>query len=259
VGSTDRLEIHGGVLAASIDFQLERKPVAFVESRHSGAFDGRNVDEGVRLAVIALDEAESLHCVEELDGALRLFAGQLALRSALGALDGYRLAFDSKVRRRNPSAAIDQGEFQRLPVGEIGQARLLDGRDVDEHVLPAVIADDEAESLLGIEELHHALPFADNLGRHASTAAAETAAIAAAAAAADPAAAVTAAAAESAAIAKAPASASKAAAILESAAFTVTVFSEEPVALVSSATAAVAPTPSIETHAGQISLCHNHL
>jgi hypothetical protein len=258
VGSTDRLEIHGGVLAASIDFQLERKPVAFVESRHSGAFDGRNVDEGVRLAVIALDEAESLHCVEELDGALRLFAGQLALRSALGALDGYRLAFDSMVRRRNPSAAIDQGEFQRLPVGEIGQARLLDGRDVDEHVLPAVIADDEAESLLGIEELHHALPFADDLGRHASTAAAETAAIAAAAAA-EPAAAVTAAAAESAAIAKAPASASKAAAILESAAFTVTVFSEEPVALVSSATAAVAPTPSIETHAGQISLCHNHL
>jgi hypothetical protein len=257
VGSTDRLEIHGGVLAASIDFQLERKPVAFVESRHSGAFDGRNVDEGVRLAVIALDEAESLHCVEELDGALRLFAGQLALRSALGALDGYRLAFDSKVRRRNPSAAIDQGEFQRLPVGEIGQARLLDGRDVDEHVLPAVIADDEAESLLGIEELHHALPFADNLGRHASTAAAETAAIAAATAA-ESAAAVTAAA-ESAAIAKAPAPASKAAAILESAAFTVTVFSEEPVALVSSATAAVAPTPSIETHAGQISLCHNHL
>jgi hypothetical protein len=256
VGSTDRLEIHGGVLAASIDFQLERKPVAFVESRHSGAFDGRNVDEGVRLAVIALDEAESLHCVEELDGALRLFAGQLALRSALGALDGYRLAFDSKVRRRNPSAAIDQGEFQRLPVGEIGQARLLDGRDVDEHVLPAVIADDEAESLLGIEELHHALPFADDLGRHASTAAAETAAIATAA---ESAAAVTAAAAESAAIANAPASASKAAAILESAAFTVTVFSEEPVALVSSATAAVAPTPSIETHAGQISLCHNHL
>jgi hypothetical protein len=257
VGSTDRLEIHGGVLAASIDFQLERKPVAFVESRHSGAFDGRNVDEGVRLAVIALDEAESLHCVEELDGALRLFAGQLALRSALGALDGYRLAFDSKVRRRNPSAAIDQGEFQRLPVSEIGQARLLDGRDVDEHVLPAVIADDEAESLLGIEELHHALPFADDLGRHASTAAAETAAIAAATAA-ESAAAVTAAA-ESAAIAKAPAPASKAAAILESAAFTVTVFSEEPVALVSSATAAVAPTPSIETHAGQISLCHNHL
>jgi hypothetical protein len=110
---------------------------------------------------------------------------------------------------------------------------------------------------LGIEELHHALPFADDLGRHASTAAAETAAIAAATAA-ESAAAVTAAA-ESAAIAKAPAPASKAAAILESAAFTVTVFSEEPVALVSSATAAVAPTPSIETHAGQISLCHNHL
>jgi regulator of protease activity HflC (stomatin/prohibitin superfamily) len=110
---------------------------------------------------------------------------------------------------------------------------------VDEHVVPAVVADDEAESLLGIEELHDALPFADDLGRHASTAAEATASAAAIAAAA-----------ESTAIAIASASATEAAAILESAAVTVTVFSEEPVALVPSATATVAPTPSIETHTG---------
>jgi hypothetical protein len=121
---------------------------------------------------------------------------------------------------------------------------------VDEHVVPAVVADDEAESLLGIEELHDALPFADDLGRHASTAAEATASAATIAAAAITAAAAIAAAAESTAIAIASASATEAAAILESAAVTVTVFSEEPVALVPSATATVAPTPSIETHTG---------
>jgi hypothetical protein len=31
-------------------------------------------------------------------------------------------------------AAIDEGEAQRLALGQAGQARLLDGRDVNEHV-----------------------------------------------------------------------------------------------------------------------------
>ena len=86
-------------LAAAIDLQLKLEPVALVESRDSGALDRRDVDERIGLAVIALDEAEALHGVEKLDRALRLFAGQLALRPALGPLDGHRLAFDSKVGR----------------------------------------------------------------------------------------------------------------------------------------------------------------
>jgi hypothetical protein len=59
---------------------------------------------------------------------------------------------------------------------------------VNEHILPAVITDNEAEALLRIEEFYDALAFADDLGRHSaacaatSTAAAETSAAAGAAA-----------------------------------------------------------------------------
>jgi hypothetical protein len=232
------------MLAAPIDFELERKAIAFVERRKSGTFDGRNVNECVGLAVIALDEAEAFHRIEELDGALGLFAGQLALRPPLGPLDSHRLAFDPKVGGRNTPAAIHQSELQRLSVGKVGQTRLLNGGNVDEHVLAAVIADNEAKSLLGIEELHHAFPFADDLGGHpasAASAAAETSASAAAEAAAI-------AAAESATVTESAIAAAEAAAFLESAAIAVTLF-EEPVALVSTATAAVAFTPSVETHA----------
>jgi hypothetical protein len=250
VGSTDRLEIHGRVLAAPIDLKFEGEAIALIEGRKARTFDGRNVYESIGLAVIALDEAETLHCVEKLDRALRLFAGQLALRPTLGALDGHRLAFDSKVGCRDLAATIDKRELKRLSVREVGQACLLDGRDVNEHVVPAIVANNEAESLLRIEELHNALSFADDLGRHAPASAEAAAATTTAAAAEAAAVAAVAATEAAAAIAKASASAAKAAAILESAAFTVTVFPEEPVALVPSATAAVASTPSVETHTG---------
>ena len=150
------------------------------------------MNERIGLAVIALDEAEALHGVEELDRAAGLFAGQLALRPAPPAgrtLDRHRLAFDAEVGRRNAAAAIDQREFERLAVGEVGQTRLLDRGNVHEHILAAIIANDEAETLLRIEEFDDAFAFADDLGGippppppHA--AAAETAAATAAAAAA---------------------------------------------------------------------------
>jgi hypothetical protein len=228
------------VLAAPVHFELERESVAFVERRKPGAFDGRNVNEGVRLSIIPLDEAESLHRIEELDRSLGLFARELALGAALRALDRHRLAFDSKVRRRNASAAIDESELERLPVCEIGEASLLDGRDVDEDIVAPVIADDEAEAFLGIEELHDPLPFTDDLRGHSATAAAtESAATAAAEAA-------TVTASESAAVAEIAPAAEPA--VLESTAVAVA-FLEEPVALVSTATATIALTPSVETHA----------
>jgi hypothetical protein len=55
---------------------------------------------------------------------------------------------------------------------------------VNEHILIAIIANDEAEALLAVEEFDDAFAFADHLGRHATTAtaaAAETTAAAAAA------------------------------------------------------------------------------
>src|SRR4051794_6966785 len=143
--------------------------------------------ECVGLPVVALDEAEALHCVEELDRSLRLLTGQLPLRPALGALDRHRLAFDPEVRRGDPAAAVHQRELERLAVREVRETGLLDRRDVDENVFAAIIADDEAEALLRIEEFNDTLAFADDLRGHSAAtsgtaAAAETAAATAAAA-----------------------------------------------------------------------------
>jgi hypothetical protein len=143
---------------------------------------------------------------------------------------------------------------------------------VNEHILAAIIAHDEAEALLRIEEFYDALAFADDLGRHSATTAAATAKATAATAAAKATASATA---EAATIAEATAAATaepvtaateatasaaaesvataaaEAAAIAVAAAFT----TEKIVALVTAATAAVPLTPSIETHKSPNSLC----
>src|SRR5690348_5535321 len=71
---------------------------------------------------------------------------------AAGAFDRKRFAVDAQIGRRDAAAAIDERELERLAVGQIGQAGLLDRGDVNEHILAAVIADDEAEALLRVEE-----------------------------------------------------------------------------------------------------------
>jgi hypothetical protein len=60
-------------------------------------------------------------------------------------------------------------KLERLALGQAGEAGLLDRRDVHEHVLAAVIAHDEAEALLPVEEFDDALGLADHLGGHAAT------------------------------------------------------------------------------------------
>jgi flagellar biosynthesis/type III secretory pathway protein FliH len=144
---------------------------------------------------------------------------------------------------------------------------------VHENVLAAIVTDDEAESLLRIEELYDALALADDLRRHSATAATAKAATAAAAAeaAAATAEAITAATAETvatataeavatAAVATATAAAAKAIAAAEAAAVTIAAFTtEEIVALVTAATTAVPLTPFIETHARLNSLCPQSL
>jgi hypothetical protein len=131
---------------------------------------------------------------------------------------------------------------------------------VNEHILAAIIADDEAEAFLRIEEFDDALAFANDLRGHSAataTAAAEATATAAAAAktaataaVTAAAAAITAAAAEAAAVTIAAASAAAvAAALLKSTAeFAECWLFAETFALVSTATTAVAFAPSIETH-----------
>jgi len=264
-------KVHGGIFAAAVDLELEIEPVAFVERWHSGALDGRDMDEGVGLAVIALNEAEALHRVEELDRAAGLFARQLTLRptgtaasstATTAALDSHRLTLDSKIGRRNPSAAVDERELERLAVCKVGQSRLLDGRDVNEHILAAIIANDEAKALLRVEELDDALALANYLRGHSATAAAAAPETTAASAAAAEATASTAAAAKAAAItetatatiaaAATAASAAVAAALLKAAAKISTesrLIAAETVALVAAAPTAVPLAPSIETHA----------
>jgi hypothetical protein len=133
---------------------------------------------------------------------------------------------------------------------------------VDEDVLAAIIADNEAEPLLRIEEFDDALAFSDDLWRHsaatAATAAAEATAAAAAAAVTAAAAAITATAAAAAAAAEsatvtiaaaASAAAAVAATFLEPYRIAEFLFAEETIALVPTASAAVSFAPSIETHA----------
>jgi hypothetical protein len=132
---------------------------------------------------------------------------------------------------------------------------------MDEHVLAAVIANDEAETLLRVEELYDALAFADDLRGHSATtataaatkaAAAATAAAEATATAAAVAAATTAAITEGRPVAEASASAAvaaAAAALLKSYLIAeIAFFAEDIVALVTTAATAVPLAPSIETH-----------
>src|SRR3954470_22945676 len=153
----DRDQVDRRRLPAPVDLELELDPVALVEGDHAGTLHRRDVDEGIGLAVVAGDEAKALGGVEELHGARSLLAGQLALRTAASAsavarratvLDRERIALDLEVGRRDPAATVDEREVERLSLGQAGQPGLLDRADVNEHVLAAIVADDEAEALL---------------------------------------------------------------------------------------------------------------
>src|ERR1044072_4046493 len=128
------LEIDRRIFAAPIDLKLEVQPVTLIEGRHAGAFDRTDMHEGVRLAIIPLDEAETLHRVEELDGTAGPLSGQLPLRAAFALLAAEAasgtlaatgtlrrrqgIAFDHEIARGHLAATIDQGKLQRLPFGK---------------------------------------------------------------------------------------------------------------------------------------------
>src|SRR3546814_1399683 len=85
-------------------------------------------------------------------------------------LDGKRFALDLQFDGRHAAVALAQGKLKRLPFGEAGQAGRLDCGNVDEDILSAILADDEAETLLLVEELDRSLAGADYGARHAATA-----------------------------------------------------------------------------------------
>src|SRR3546814_6838493 len=77
-------------------------------------------------------------------------------------LAGSRFALDLQFDGRHAAVALAQGKLKRLPFGEAGQAGLLDCGNVDEDILSAILADDEAETLLLVEELDRSLAGADD-------------------------------------------------------------------------------------------------
>jgi predicted tellurium resistance membrane protein TerC len=118
---------------------------------------------------------------------------------------------------------------------------------MNEHVLSAVIANDEAETFLAVEEFDRARAFADDLGRHTATRAAAAAETAAATAAGTEATAPAAGAAAEAITAAAESVATAEAAILKATAEIVA--TAETVALIPATPAALATASFIETHA----------
>lgn len=255
------------VLAPPIDLEIELELVALVQLAHARALDRADVHERIRLAIITRDETEALHGVEELDGASCLLASQLALRRRGLGRDSNHVANNLQIGRRDLAATIDEVEFQLLALSQAFEACTLDRADVNEHILTAVFTLDEAEALLGIEELYDAFAGTDDLGWHAAAAgtaeAATTTAAAARAAeaATTAAAAITAAetttitAAETAAIAAAEATATTTeTAAIETAAAETTAAVRVEAALVTETIALVAsatPPPSVKTHKNQ--------
>lgn len=179
------------MLASSIDFEVELEPVAFVDRRQTRAFNRRNVNECIGLAIVANEETEALDRVEELNRTGRLLASQFAtrlLRRAAAAAAGNRnyVTDDLKILSGNFATAIDKVEFQLLPFGQPFQTGTFDCGNVHEHIFTASFLCNEAEAFLAIEELHRPFAGADNLRGHAvetatTTAAARTATATAAA------------------------------------------------------------------------------
>jgi hypothetical protein len=136
---------------------------------------------------------------------------------------------------------------------------------VNEHILAAVVTNDEAEAFLRIEEFDDAFAFANDLGRHSATSAAAAEATASATTAAEATASAAAEAATAATVSTAAAAAkaaavTKATTVAEATASTgacesPAIITTEIVALVTSAPTAVTLTPSIETHGNQTLLC----
>jgi hypothetical protein len=191
-------QIDGGIFAATVNFELEVQTIAFVQSAETGAFNGADVHKGIGLTIIALNEAKALHRVEKLHRTTGAFAGKLTLGAAITAAkaacagftrfaraavdNGEGFTVDLQVSRRNLASTIHQREAERLTFSKTGQARLLNGTDVNEHIFAAIITHNKAEALLSVEKLYNASAFANDLGRHsAATAAAATETAAAAA------------------------------------------------------------------------------
>ncbi len=174
-----RHEVDGGILPASIDFEIEFDSVAFIQTRKARTLNSADMHKRIRLPIIPRDKTKTLHRVEEFHRAGGLFSSQFTLGS-LTLLHRQHITNNLKIACRHLSAAVHKREFELLPFGQSFETRALNSADMDEHIFAAIFTLDKAEALVRIEEFDRAFAFANNLGRH-STAPASSAAAAKAA------------------------------------------------------------------------------
>jgi hypothetical protein len=190
------------MLAASVNFEIEFEAFPFVDGRQAGTLHRADVHEGIGLTIIAHQEAETLHRIEEFDRPGNPLTRQLALRGSWRTRRNRdHIADNLKILSGNLAAAIHQIEFEFLPFGQPFKPGTFDRADVHKHIFAAGFLLDEAKALLRVEKLHHAFAGSDDLRGHAV----ETAATAARSTGATRTAAATRAAAKTAAIAAAEA------------------------------------------------------
>jgi hypothetical protein len=220
------------------------------------------MDKRIRLTIIALDKAKTLHRIEEFDGSGRFFTRQLTLWAtaitaakattcaAIRAITtitwratagyGHRFAVNLEIGCRNLAATINERETKWLTISKTCKPSLLDRRNVHKYIFAAIIANDEAKAFLRVKEFYDTCAFTDNLCWHCRatrrTASAKTAATCTAAT-------------KAITTAKAATAAAKTVTAAESAASAAILIVTETVPLISAAPAAIAATPFIETHA----------
>jgi hypothetical protein len=132
--------------------------------------------ERIWLAIVANEETETLHGIEELDRSGRFLAGQLTLRRPARSRSRDDFTDNLEVLSGNLAAAIDEVEFELLPFCKSFEARAFDSTDMDENVLAAALLLDETEAFLAVEEFDGSLAGPDHLRGHAVETAAATAA-----------------------------------------------------------------------------------
>ncbi|HWT30311.1 MAG TPA: hypothetical protein VN240_04710, partial [Propylenella sp.] len=155
---------------SSVDLEVELESIALADPRQAGTLNRADVHESIFLAIVAGNEAEALHRVEELHRSGGFLTGQLTLRAGGFLFDLDHIADDLEIRRRYLPAAVDEIERQLLPLGQALEPGPLNLADVDEHVLASFIALDEAEAFLRVEEFDLALAGPDHLRRHPAAA-----------------------------------------------------------------------------------------
>jgi hypothetical protein len=102
------LEVLGGALAvACVLHDVEADLLAFDQGLHSGAFDGRDVDENVRLAVAQLDKAKTFGRIEELDGS-RIHGDFLSNRHSFSTPDRLPNAVFFEIEKEDRQSATAQ-------------------------------------------------------------------------------------------------------------------------------------------------------